>query len=112
MRRSGSWVVSGGAALCVACNGFPEPVPIQEAEHKPEVYVTYHQSQASPVLSIDGQRWLVLPGATVVAPASAFRPLTADAGGALSAAAWDQPPYDALYAFIPNGRILRAAEIR
>jgi hypothetical protein len=112
MRRIGGWVVIGGIMLCVACNGFPDPVPIEEAERKPEKYLSYDLGQAAPVLSIDGQRWVVLPGATVVAAASAFRPLAADAGGALSALAWDQPPYDALYAHIPNGRILRAAELR
>lgn len=112
MRRIGGWIVLGGVVLCAACNGFPDPMPIVDAERKAEKYPTYDQSAAAPVLSVDGQRWLVLPGATVVSTPSAFRPLTADAGGVLSAAAWDQPPYDALYVVTPNGRILRAEEIR
>jgi hypothetical protein len=111
MWRFGGWVLLG-AALCSACNGFPDPVPIAEAEHKPEKYLSYAKRSDAPVVTVDGQRWVVLPGSTVVAPATAFRRLAGDQIGGLFTAAWDQAPYDALYVVVPGEGMHLAGELR
>lgn len=100
-----------GMLVCGACNGFPDAAPWVEAERKPEHYPTYAPVSA-PMLSTEGQRWVILQGATMQPFAGQLQPIAAGAGGELSAARWDSAPYDALYARSPDGRTLVAAEVR
>jgi hypothetical protein len=111
MWRIGGWVVLG-AALCSACNGFPDSAPIAEAEHKPEKYLTYSKRSDLPVVTVDGQRWVVLPGARVVGPPTIFRRLAGDAGGGLFTLTSDTQPYDAVYVLVPGEGIHVAGELR
>jgi hypothetical protein len=102
----------GGAMFCCACNGFPDAAPIAEAELKPEKYPTYEGVAAAPLISTEGQRFLILQGGREVLPSSALQPIAAGGGGQLSAARLDRTPYDLLYARSPDGGQQVAAEIR
>jgi hypothetical protein len=95
--------------LLAACNGFPNPEPIREAEHKPEHHPSYSMGAAPPVLQTGTQRWVVLPGAVAPVPADMLVPV---AQSPLAALKWDEPPFSGLFLREPDGRILVAGEIR
>lgn len=102
----------GGSLLCFACNGFPDAAPIAEAELKPETYPTYEAVTAAPLISTEGQRWVILQGSAELVPAAALQPIASGTGGELSASKFDQAPYDQLYARDADGRHKIAAEVR
>ncbi len=107
MRRigwSGVWM----AAVFAGCNGFPDTVPITEAERKPENYETYALTTPTPLVQVGNQRFMVLPGAVEAVPAAALRPIT----GGLSSSVWDIEPYDRLYQPSMDGKVRVAGEIR
>jgi hypothetical protein len=107
MRRiglAGVWMV----AVFAGCNGFPDTVPITEAERKPENYPTYTLLAATPLVQSGNQRYMVLPGAVVDVPASALRPVA----GGLSASVWDSEPYGWLFQRSMDGKVRAAGEIR
>jgi hypothetical protein len=112
MRRNHGWVMLCGTLVCAACNGFPDPEPIEQAETKPEKYPSYGQSGSPAVVTIERQRWLVLPGALADVDPTALQPLATGGGGSMFTAIGDQPPYDALYARMPDGSLHVAREIR
>ena len=99
----------GAVVIATGCNGFPRPMPIAEAEYKPEKYPTYTEEPA--VLFAAGQqRWIMLPGATTSGPTWAFQPV----GGPLPVLrlAWDEEPFDQLYGRGTDGLLHIAAELR
>src|SRR5262245_48335037 len=110
---SGVWRVNRAVfstvLLLAACNGFPNPEPIREAEHKPEKYPTYSTGPAEPVIQTATQRWVVLPGAVAQAPAGILVPV---AQSPLLALKWDEEPFSGLFFREPDGGLLEAGEIR
>ena len=107
MRRigwSGVWM----AVVFAGCNGFPDTVPIAEAERAPEHYPTYTMVAAAPLVQAGNQRYMVLPGAVVHMPASALRTVA----GGLSASVWDNEPYGWLFQQSADGKVRAAGEIR
>jgi hypothetical protein len=112
MRRNGGWVVLCGVLASAACNGFPDPEPIEQAEKRPEKYPSYSQSGAPTVVTVERQRWIVLPGEKADVPSRALQPLATGGGGSMFTAAGDQAPFDALYARLPDGSLHVARELR
>ena len=99
------------AVACGACNGFPDAAPWAEAERKPEKYPSYMATPA-PMLSTEGQRWVIQQGNVFRPVGGALQSIASGLGGELSAASWDRPPYDALYAKSPDGLTRVASEVR
>ena len=112
MRRIWRATVLGGVLLTVGCNGWPDAIPISEAEHMPEKYPSYTASDPTPVISAGGQRFVVLSGSSFNGPTSMFQSLATGGGGELFTLRNDRPPYDALYARSSDGRVRIAAELR
>ena len=100
-----------GMIVSGACNGFPDAAPWVEAERKPEKYPTY-TAVTAPMMSTEGQRWVIMQGATLHPFGGQLQGVASGAGGELSAARWDTAPYDALYARGSDGRTLVAGEVR
>ncbi len=96
-------------AILAACNGFPRPAPISEAENRPESYPTYQASPPIQLIAVDSQRWMVLPGATTEIAARLLQP---EAGSGLLGLRWSQAPFSTLYHQAGNGRLHEAGEIR
>lgn len=102
----------GGVLFCFGCNGFPDSAPIAEAELKPEKYPTYEAVNAAPMISTEGQHWVILQGTQELVPVSALQPIASGSTGELSVSKFDQKPYDLLYARSPDGGHRVAAEVR
>ena len=112
MRRIRRVAVLVGVLATAACNGFPDAIPISEAEHMPEKYTSYKNSDPTPVISAGGQRFMVLSGSSFNGPATMFESLATGGGGELFVLRSDRAPYDALYARSSDGRVRVAAELR
>lgn len=101
-----------GIMLFVAgCNGFPDAPPISEAEHRPEKYPGYETAGEPTVISTDGQRWVVLAGATDWAPAWLLQSVAIGGGGELFSVRGDPAPHGVLFARLPDGLLRRAAQL-
>ncbi|MGH7466644.1 MAG: hypothetical protein ACRENP_01525 [Longimicrobiales bacterium] len=98
-----------GTLLCAGCNGFPGTIPIAEAERRPEQYPSYAATEPTLIVTVDSQRWQVLPGALVHAPSGALQRL---AGGPLVAVRGDSPPFATLFQPVAPNSLHQAAEIR
>jgi hypothetical protein len=107
MRRIG-WSTVWIAAIAAGCNGFPDAIPISDAERAPEKYPTYAAAPPTTLIQVGTQRYMVLPGAVVHVPASALRSVA----GGLSAGLWDSEPFDWLYQRSADGKVRFAGEIR
>jgi hypothetical protein len=97
------------AVISSGCHGFPYPAPIAEAEHKPEKYVTYTPSPATP-FTVGQQRWMLLPGAFAGVATTSLLPV--GTRSLFLSAGWDSPPYDQLYGRGTDGLLRVAAEVR
>jgi hypothetical protein len=97
------------AASSAGCHGFPHPVPIEAAEHKPEQYVTYTPSPAAP-FTVGQQHWMLLPGAFAGVASTSLLPV--GTRSLFLSAGWDSPPYDQLYGRGTDGLLRVAAEVR
>jgi hypothetical protein len=95
--------------LCAGCNGFPAAIPIAQAERKAEKYPSYEAVGRTTIVTVDSQRWQVLPGALMAAPASVLQPVQ---GAPLVALRGDTRPFTALFQRSTNDNVLVAGEIR
>ena len=107
MRRIG-WSTVWVAAIAAGCNGFPDAIPITDAERAPEKYPTYAAAAPTTLIQVGTQRYMVLPGAVVQVPSSALRSVA----GGLSAGMWDSEPFDWLYQASTDGKLRLAGEVR
>src|SRR5262245_9846751 len=103
------WAAFSTVLLFAACNGFPNPAPIREAEHRPEKYPTYLMDPTQPFLQVGEQRWVVQPGAVARVPGDMLTPVPQSS---LLALKWEHPPLSALFQREPNGTLLAAGEVR
>ena len=107
MRRIG-WSTVWVAAIAAGCNGFPDAIPIADAERAPEKYPTYAAAAPTTLIQVGNQRYMVLAGAVVQVPATALRQVA----GGLSAGMWDSEPFDWLYQPSTDGKLRLAGEVR
>lgn len=86
-------LATGALIFATGCNGFPDSLPLAEAENKPEKYPTYAMSPAINYFMTPGQRWMPVVGAHVATQAFLLTPLSEG----VSRLSWDQAPYDMLF---------------
>lgn len=96
--------VAGTILLLGACNGWPDTVPFQDAENKPEKYVTYAGTAGHPVEFYAGnRRFLVLPVEFNLRGART-RPVSTAEGVGVFSLDGDEAPYASLFARGGDGR--------
>ena len=101
------WLAPWLLILGAGCNGFPHPVPIADAQNRPEKYPGY-AAKNEPVFTLDGQQWQVLPGAVVQAPPAALQPVN---GGRLYVVRGQRPPFSTLFAQLPDSTLVKAGAL-
>lgn len=106
MRKTIAHATVLGVSLALyACNGWPKAAKLDEAEHKPEKYLTYDAipAQATDTLTFEGRRWMVEP-AVVELHGANLQTVGTAGGTAVYAEKGEASPYNVLYADAGGGK--------
>ena len=89
----------GGVMLASACNGWPDALPYDESENRPEKYQTYMPAPAEmvPEFTAEHHRYMIMPGHANLRAAKTRQVGTA-ANSSVFALEGDDAPYSNLFA--------------
>ncbi len=112
LMNTGSGIALIAAAVLVGCNGWPQTVPYEQAEHRAEKYPTYAASPASAVemFYAGNHRFMVMPGEAQLRTARTVS-VPANAPVSVFALEGDAAPYSVLFARTADGRTHAVAAI-
>ncbi|HEX7089869.1 MAG TPA: hypothetical protein VF192_07015 [Longimicrobiales bacterium] len=103
-KRTAIAVLILAAAGAAGCNGFPTPIPVEEARTQPPKPLVEQTSRVPTeppaglpleIPGIAGRDWMITATRHTV-PASALRPAGSVGARPVYTFAWDEPPYDRL----------------
>jgi hypothetical protein len=112
MNKGIATFLAAGTVVLSACNGWPTTLPYQQAETKPEKYVTYTAvpEQAVPQFYAGNHRFMVMP---IEGKVGGARTTAVATGASVSVFALegDEAPYGNLFATGADGRLRVIAPI-
>jgi hypothetical protein len=104
-------IAAVGSAVLSGCNGWPDTIEYNEAENKPEKYVTYTTTPADsvPMFVAEHHRYMIMPTPSHLRLGQT-RQVGSAGGASVFALQGDQPPYGNLFARTTTGEV-RAARV-